>query len=361
MIELSDLSSKINLLAMFLGEYLFLSLYASIMGSSEVLENGVVINGNGIKSRGDDDLEGMTNGAFEKMINGAKDNENLRDEILEDFDTYWEDVNGRLMVSRMVSDSVIKGIVSAVEQEAAERVVAKEMELANLKEYLQFHDGGLRKTESFGSPVSQDERQSMNFRKHMTLSDVFMEHGKMGDFLDGLRNSAKDEFTKLKKSIDELRGSNSIRNMSSRSEMVGLEGILQEKESGSWVQLEKPLNNLKTMVDTIFKRMDDMLHLSKTSLGQWQEEHLTEVELEAMVMCSVIRTVQEDFEYELWDQYAKLCGDRNEKLNDISSLRMELDAVLKSLSSSETGYMTSHGSHDADVFTRKASSEHMTS
>ncbi|PHT47986.1 hypothetical protein CQW23_12194 [Capsicum baccatum] len=31
------------------------------------------------------------------MVNGAKKNENLGDEILEDFDTYWEDVNDRLM------------------------------------------------------------------------------------------------------------------------------------------------------------------------------------------------------------------------------------------------------------------------
>lgn len=331
------------------------------MGSSEVLENGVVRNGNGIKSRGEDELE--TNGGFEQMVDGAKENENLGDEILEDFDTYWEDVNDSLMVSRMVSDSVIKGIVRAVEQEAAERLVAKDVELANLKKYLQFHDGVLSKTEfeSLGSPMSQDELESMNFQKHMTLSDVFMEHGKMEEFPDGLTSLAKDEFKKLKKSIDELRGSNSIRNGSSCSEMVGLEGILQEKESGIWVQLDKTLDNLRMMVDTIFKRMDVMLQLSKTSVGQWQEEHLIEVELEAMVMRSVIQTVQEEFEYKLWDQYAKLCGDRNEKLNAISSLRTELDAVLKSLSSSENGHVTPHGSHDADFSTRRTSGEYVTS
>ncbi|XP_009587880.1 WPP domain-associated protein-like [Nicotiana tabacum] len=331
------------------------------MGSPEVLENGAVSNGNGIKSRDEDDLEGMTNGGFENMVNGGKENENLGDEILEDFDTYWEDINDSLMVSRMVSDSVIKGMVTAVEQDAAERLAAKEMELTNLKEYLQFHDGGLSKIESLGSFTLQDELESMKFRKHLSLSDVFMEHDKMGDFLDGLRSSAKAEFKKLNKSIYEVRGSNCIRNISPRSEMVGLEGILQEKDSGIWDQVDKTIDNLKMMVETIFKRMDDMLQLSKTSLGQWQEEHLTEVELEAMVMRSVIRTVQEDFEYKLWDQYAQLCGDRNEKLNDISSLRTDLEAVLKSLSSSETGHMISHGLHDADFFARKTSSEHVTS
>ncbi|KAL3376820.1 hypothetical protein AABB24_003306 [Solanum stoloniferum] len=333
------------------------------MGSSEVLENWVVRNGNGVKSCGDEDREGMTNGGFEQMANGAKENDNLGDEILEDFETYWEDVNDRLMVSRMVSDSVIKGIVSAVEQEAAERLVTKDMELANLKEYLQFHEGGLSKTEleSFGSLMSQDELGSMDFRKCMTLSNVFMEHGKMGDFLDGLRSMEKDEFKKLKKSIDELRGSNSVTNKSSSSEMVKLEGILQDKESGIWVQLDKTLDNIRMMVDTIFKQMDVMLQLSKTSLHQWQEEHLIKVELESMVMRSVIRTMQEEFEYKLWDQYAQLCGDRNEKLNAISSLRTELDAVLKSLSSSENGHATTHGSHEADFFTRKTSSEYVTS
>ncbi|CAN4081968.1 unnamed protein product [Withania somnifera] len=333
------------------------------MGSSEMLENGVVRNGNGAKSRGENELGGMKNGGFEKMVNGGKENENLGDDILEDFDTYWKDVNDRLMVSRMVSDSVIKGIVSAVEQEAAERLVAKDVELANLKKSLQFHGGGLRKIEfrSLGSPMTQDELESTNFQKHMALSDVFMEHGKMGEFLDGLRSLAKDEFNKLKKSIDELRGSNPIRNRSSCSEMVGLGGILLEKESGIWVQLDKTLNNLRMMEDTIFKRMDLMLQLSKTSLGQWQEEHLIEVELEAMVMRNVIRMVQEEFEYKLCDQYAQLCGDRNEKLNAVSSLRTELDAVLKSLSSSENMHVTPHGSHDADFSTRRTSGECLTS
>lgn len=337
--------------------------YASVMGSSEVLDNGAVRNGNGVKSRGEDDLEENTNGGFEQMVNGAKENENLGDEILEDFETYWEDVNDRLMVSRMVSDSVIKGIVRAVEQEASERLVAKDMELANLKEYLQFHDTGPSKIEyeSPGSPTSRDELESMTLKRCMTLSDVVMEHGKMEDSLDGLRSLAKDEFKKLKKSIDELRGSNSIRNGSSRSKIVELEGVLQEKESGSWVQLDKAVDNMRMMVDTIFKQMDVMLQLSKTSLGQWQEEHLIEVELEAIVMRSVIQTVQEEFEYKLWDQYAQLCGDRNEKLNAISSLRTELDAVLKSLSSSENGHVTSHGSHDADFCTRKTSNEYVTS
>ncbi|CAN4080250.1 unnamed protein product [Withania somnifera] len=333
------------------------------MGSSEVCENGAARNGDDIKSCGEDELEGMANRGFEQKVNGAKEKENLGEEILDDFDTYWEDVNDSLMVSRMVSDSVIKGIVSAVEQEAAERLVAKEMELANLKEYLQFHEGGLSKTEleSLGSPMSQNELKSMHFLKHKTLSDVFMEHGKIGDFLVGIRSSVKDEFKKLKKCIDELRGSNSITNKSSRSEMVGLEGILQEKESGIWVQLDKTLDNSRMMVDAIFNQMDVMQQLSKTSLRQWQEEHLMEVELEAMVMRSVIRTVQEEFEYKLWDLYAKLCGDRNEKLNAISSLRTELDAVLKSLSSSENGHVTPHGSHDADFSTRRTSGENVTS
>lgn len=59
-------------------------------------------------------------------------------DLLEDLDSYFEDINDRLSISRMVNDSVIKGMVKAVQQLAAEEIAAKEMEVAVLKEKLHF-------------------------------------------------------------------------------------------------------------------------------------------------------------------------------------------------------------------------------
>ncbi|KAG5620450.1 hypothetical protein H5410_005668 [Solanum commersonii] len=332
-----------------------------IMGTIEVLENEGV--GYDITScRDSDDANvGTMNGGSERTVNGGKRIEKLNDEILEDFDLYWEDINERLTVSRLVSDSLIKGMVSAVEQEAADRIMAKEIELTKFKEYLQFHDVGLSKTESLGTPVLQDALESLNFQKHFTLSDVFREHEKTREILGGLRNSATDELKKLKNAIDRVRGSSSIRRICTGSELVGLGGILREREFESWVHVDKTVKHLKMIMDTIFSRMDGMVQLSKASIEWWQEEHLIEVEVEAMVMRNLIQSMQEGFEDKLWDQYGQSCDARIEKLNEISNLRNDLEVILKSLSSIETQSLISHGSQDVDHFHRMMSSEHVTS
>lgn len=68
----------------------------------------------------------------------VQDTENL----LNDFESYWQDINDRLIVSRIVSDSVIKGIVSAVSQEADEKVSTKEIEVNGLKEQILEYERG---------------------------------------------------------------------------------------------------------------------------------------------------------------------------------------------------------------------------
>lgn len=55
---------------------------------------------------------------------------NLGDDIIDDLDSYMEDINDRLTISRMVSESIIRGMVNAVSQEAAQVVAAKELQVA---------------------------------------------------------------------------------------------------------------------------------------------------------------------------------------------------------------------------------------
>ncbi|MCD9646640.1 hypothetical protein HAX54_036650 [Datura stramonium] len=331
------------------------------MGTVEVIENGEVVDGYGISSCCDNAYLGTMNGESERTANGGKGSEKLSDEILKDFDLYWEDINEHLAVSRMVSDSLIMGMVSAVEQEAAERIMAKEIELAKLKEYLKFHDLGLSNTESLGLPVLQNALRSLNIQKHFTISDVYREHEKMREILGGLRNSATDQLKKLKKGIDRVRGSSSIRRIGSGSGLVGLGGILREQESESLVHVGKTVKHLKMTMDTIFTHMDEMVQLSKESIERWQEEHLIEMEVEATVMRNLIQGMQKGFEDKLWDQYSQSCDAQIEKLNEISSLRNDLEVILKSLSSKETERLSLHGSQNVDHFHQKMSSDHVTS
>ncbi|MCD9641271.1 hypothetical protein HAX54_027362 [Datura stramonium] len=202
--------------------------------------------------------------------------------------------------------------------------MAKEIELAKLKEYLKFHDLGLSNTESLGLPVLQNALRSLNIQKHFTISDVYREHEKMREILGGLRNSATDQLKKLKKGIDRVRGSSSIRE--SVLSVVGGSGwYTTEQESESLVHVGKTVKHLKMTMDTIFTHMDEMVQLSKESIERWQEEHLIEMEVEATVMRNLIQGMQKGFEDKLWDQYSQSCDVKFEKLNEISSLRNDLE------------------------------------
>ncbi|RAL50239.1 hypothetical protein DM860_007913 [Cuscuta australis] len=320
------------------------------MEGQEVLENGVVGNGVAAKSS-------FSSGELGGIFNGVKEGMNLGDDILQDFDLYWDDISGRLMVSRMVSDSVIKGMVGAVEQEAAEKVRAKEMEMAKLKEDIQFCVTEVNGVGRLGSYALSDKQESV---RHFTFSGGFMENGEMMDTLIRLRGSVKEQFEKLKKDIYDVKEHHSLRRIGSSSELVGLSGILQENKSESWGQVDKTMNRLKMTVDSVFVWVDDTLRLSKSSVVELQKEKDLQGELENMVMQNLLRSFLEDFESKLWDQNTPLCNKQIDKLSEIAMIRADLDGIFRSLPSAELGNLTSHGSHDMDTFQNKVSRDHVT-
>ncbi|XP_073136341.1 WPP domain-associated protein [Henckelia pumila] len=279
---------------------------------------------------------------------------NLADEVLEDLEEYWEDIHDRLMISRMVSDSVIKGMVTAVEQEAAERVATKELEVAHLKECLQSRD--------MDSSTFEDIRLNRDCGELSSSIDACAKNDKMREALQGLRNTAKEQFKQIEKEISCIRGYNSIKKSGLGTGLMGLGGILQEKECKNSQDINQILKQLKTSMDTVFVRMDDVLQYSKISLYEWQQEQEVLGKLEDTVMQSVIKSLREEYKEKLWEQHAQFYGNRDgnhlEKFNEISTLRIQLDAIVKSLSITETG-LVSHGSYDLDHLHRKAFGNHV--
>ncbi|XP_057971931.1 WPP domain-associated protein [Malania oleifera] len=297
-----------------------------------------------------------------QLCNGAKGSENLGDDLLEDLDSYLEDLNDRLTISRMVSDSVIKGIVSAVEQEASERIAEKELEMVGLKETLHLYCVGEDKNGSLGFQVPSHKRTSVKQGLPLSFSGTLEEHDRMRQSLNSLRIAAKGQFKNLKKEIDQMRGCSSIKRISSNSELVGLGGILDEKVSGKWMDVDRALQNLKTTLDAVYKQVDDMVYMSKASLSEWQQEKEFQGEVEAMVIRNSICSLQEEFEEKLWDQNAQFCGIQIvswlEKFNEISSLRQELDTISKLLSSPEIGHLISHGYESSEEWNNAKRTDH---
>ncbi|XAR72552.1 hypothetical protein NMG60_11019236 [Bertholletia excelsa] len=102
-------------------------------------------------------------------------------------------------------------------------------------------------------------------------------------------------------------------------------------------------------------QVDDMVHLAKTSLCEWQEEQEFQRELEATVTQCLIRSLHEEFEEKLWNQSMNWV----EKMHEVSTLIKELDAIIKSLPNAEAGQPVSHGSHDGEHLQLKAVRNHV--
>ncbi|KAE9591589.1 hypothetical protein Lal_00038824 [Lupinus albus] len=272
----------------------------------------------------------MDDGEYYTDDNG-KENESLGDHILEEMESIWIDIDRRLIISRMVSDSVIKGMVNAVEEQAAERISQKELEVVGLKKLLHSIEEGSDETKTLRSSVTN--RGSHEAATHHT-SDSVLEHGGLVGS-DSLQVAVNEQLKQLKKAINKIRGSGSIKRISSGSDLVGLDGILQENVPERWIYVEKSFESLSDTLDTLCRRVEVMDQSSKASICHEELEFRSEIE--RMVISNCIWSLQQAFEQKLWELYdseSRNCFDQHK---EISSMRQELDSIFKALS-------VSHGS-----------------
>ncbi|KAL6197109.1 hypothetical protein ACLB2K_032721 [Fragaria x ananassa] len=322
------------------------------MESLEVMENGVGSCNGGMES-----LEVMhngvelCNGGMEQLSNGVKGSDHLDVDILEDLDSYMQDINDRLTISRMVSDSVIKGMVTAVTEEAAEEISQKEREVTKLKEMLHVHHVGVDENEFSGSSVmprlptgTQHGLTPMGSRDGIQLPnalEAFAGHDRMAETLVHSRGTTNEEFKKLKKEIDSIRRRSSMKRISFGS---GLGDILQDNVSDKW-DVERTLDSLKITIDSVYQQVEEMIHLSKTSVYEWQLEQEFKAKIEALVMSNCIWTVGGNMRDSFCDVKTV---NWDGKMKEISGIRDELDAISKSLSVSDNGQLSSHGTLEGE-------------
>lgn len=296
--------------------------------------------------------------------NGTKDG-SLGDYIIEEMDSFLADIDEPLIISRMVSDSVIKGMVNAIEEQAAERIAQKELEVVELKKILDRFRVGSDETKTLLSLVHHCEPHEAAMHQ---FSDSDVEHDRCIMSVDSLQIAVHEHLSLLEKEINKIRGSSSIRRISSGSDSVGLSGILQENMPEKCIFVDKAFEGLKDTLDTFCRRMEGMA-LSKASLSEWQQEQEFQSEIERMVISNGIWGLQQEFEQKLWDLYDSKSRNCFNQYNEISSLRQELDSIFKSLSVSEAGYLISYGSLEnteewchnkrADHFHVKLSTDHL--
>ncbi|XP_042039427.1 WPP domain-associated protein-like [Salvia splendens] len=329
------------------------------MEGGEVMVNGGTSNGYGCGVPCGNGLGKLCSENGSRGTSVSEDaNGNLADVVLEDWENYWEDISDRLMILPLVSDSVIKGMVTAVEQDCAERIAAQELEMTSLKERLQSYEVGLGKYEDVRLPMAHKE---YDIGKSSCSACVCQKRESMREELNGLRNFAREQFKKAEKEIECAIRSNLAKKTSSG--LVGLGGILDEMHSGSWVDVNNTLQCLNTKFDTVCEKVDDLLFCSDISFCECQQGDKLLAKVQNVATQTMFTSSSKEFEENMLKQEFQLCGIQNmdwlEKFNDVASLGTKLEAIQKSLSMPEAE-LVSHGSNDLDNLHPKAFGNHVT-
>ena len=255
--------------------------------------------------------------------------ENVGDDLLEDLDSYLEDLNDRLTISRMVSDSVIKGIVNAVSQEAAEEVAAKTLEVAELKEALCHHRSDCGE---FGASFSLRDQDKQKFQKHAKCSSFFnglFEPDNLGEKLRLLTEAIKDQLERLGKYIE-------------------------HQEVPECTHISSDMNRAFYSLKTKVEAMCQEVGVTVTAYVQdWKLEQEIRAEVEAMVFSTIFQSMQADYERRLVDVDGVLCS--IDRFKEISNIRHELFSIQKSLDGHEHRHLSPQ---EIDHFHHKVLSSH---
>ncbi|KAJ9140875.1 hypothetical protein P3X46_031467 [Hevea brasiliensis] len=227
----------------------------------------------------------------------------------------------------MVSDSVVKGMICAVAQEAAEKIALKESEMAKLKETLHLYHVGADDNECVRCSMMCHEPKGRKYGLYSTHSNGMVDHERLQGSLGNLKFAAKMQFKRLKNEIDK------IKRKGSGSELKGLSGFLQEIMPDKCIDVDRAFDGLRTTLESIYVHAEDIVCLSKSLLFDWQQEREFQAKIEGMVVKNCLLSLQEEFERRLRDQNAKSYGSEIancvEKIKEISSLQWELDAISK--------------------------------
>ncbi|KAG9439141.1 hypothetical protein H6P81_019306 [Aristolochia fimbriata] len=253
--------------------------------------------------------------------------------LLEEWDSYWEDINGRLTVSRMVTDSVIRGMVSAISEEAAETITSKEAEVALLNKKLSSYESSLKSKELELQGVKCILPSSVPNTNHELK--YFKEH------LSSISLASEENFKRLKMGIETVKSS------CSRSNKVGLNGNnQQEMILETFSDIEVSVDALDGLMKLVCGQVEDMFLVFNSSLNEhkwnldFQEEVLT------LVLQSYMKNLQQEFQVKLVEQKSQNLNCASEFDDKLRSLRQDLDTISKSLLVPEPGKLQTVGSHE---------------
>ncbi|XP_029121568.1 WPP domain-associated protein isoform X2 [Elaeis guineensis] len=273
--------------------------------------------------------------------------------LLEDLDSYMNDINSRLTVSRMVSDSVIKGIVNAVVEEASEKIASKEAEIAALNERLQHYESAGAEGNRLDSPMmmpgasitirkSQRRKSELHQRSlnEEVDSDYYIKN------FGSLKIAAEEHLQRLKEELRDVRSMMSFNKIDCCSKDVKLCSI-QGKTMEKLHVIDGYADDLEVILAALCEQADSTCFSLKALLSEHEKKWELEIQREVsdLIIQGFGRELQDEFETRLSEKRS-LANTLNKNLqkmvNEFSTIHQELDAIVMPLFGSDFVPLISH-------------------
>ncbi|RZS24658.1 hypothetical protein BHM03_00057752 [Ensete ventricosum] len=262
--------------------------------------------------------------------------------LLEEMESYWDDLNSRLTVSRMVSDSVIKGIVKAVELEASEKVDSKEAEISALKKRLQFYESVMadeNRIDATSTNMLESQREKSSLVFHSLGEDVVSNHVQ---HLSQLKVAAQDYLKRPKKETSNLRGGHILL----KAKVCPVDKFCRILAQKLRV-IDGSADELEAVLVATHQEIYDTCFSSEYLVNEQLWEHRFQQEVISIMVQNLIREDQDDVEAKISKQkilVGTFTKNWQKNINDLSTMRQELHDISASLLSSESGLAFSHHS-----------------
>ncbi|WOK91710.1 WPP domain-associated protein-like isoform X1 [Canna indica] len=252
-----------------------------------------------------------------------------------DLDSYWDELNDRLSVSRMVSDSVVKGIVNAISEEAKEKIASKEAVIAVLKKKLQSSNPDASLVQNLGPLVTLKksfvaEPESNGTLESNTCCLNARGNCNIADKVSRLKIMTEDQFQRLKKDLEHLKSSRIM----SREDIACCNISHEERTIIKVQEIDQRVDNFRDMLLVEFEQIGAIMDSQKARLSELQFEYELQREVTSVVLQDYFRSLEDEYETKLYKKSVfinTLNKNWQEKASELGALRDELHAISEEL------------------------------
>lgn len=259
--------------------------------------------------------------------------------ILDEMDSYMEEVNARLIVSRMVNNSVIKGMVGALEQECAEKISSEEL-VTNLDSKLENYTvvENCKKNPTF---MEENLVFSHSKFKLSALSHV--------EYVERLRIEVEEWIQNLKEEVGRAMRTNHSQADALHAELGCSRNDSQLDAIDEFETVKVCIHSLEMLLTEMISYVGARISSDKTLICEQQSEKDILIDDGAAMLRNRFTDLHHDYEAIIHARKT-LMHDLNEKWqrksDELVTLRRELDDLHKSFMSWEPGLLFPHFSHE---------------